>query len=93
MQQVPAGKWEAVVSEASGSLAALTAALIEGWEPPTSPHCSNCLGARVRGYPEAPEAYCGKGHGPPKPLWVLLRQRNARGFARAEKCPDWDRAG
>lgn len=81
------------MSDAPGSLAELTAELIEGWEPPDVPHCSACANARVRGYPEAPEAYCSRDHGPPRPLWTLLRRVQPRGFAGAERCPDWEPAG
>ena len=63
---------------------------IEKWDAdPHRVHCSNCLNARVRGDPAAPEAFCAAGYGSEMALERLLR-KHARGFASAEKCDGFE---
>lgn len=64
--------------------------IVMRWEPPTNPHCSNCRFATVNGSPDAPMVACAQGHGTgAKPLPLLIRGKNARGFRSARTCPDF----
>ena len=63
--------------------------VIQEWEPPRAPHCSNCKHATVMRNPDDPTAYCARGHGPVITLWRLIRHPSPRGFRAAEKCPDF----
>jgi hypothetical protein len=63
--------------------------VIESWEPPIYPHCSDCLHARVGGSPEQSSATCAMGHGGTIDLWRLIRRSSPRGFRSAAKCPDF----
>jgi hypothetical protein len=63
--------------------------VIESWEPPIYPHCSNCLHARISGSPEQPAVTCAMGHGDTIDIWRLIRRPSPRGFRSAAKCPDY----
>lgn len=67
--------------------------VIQEWEPPKAPHCSNCLHARVTGHPEKPTAYCAMGEGKEIDLWRLIRRKRPMGFRAADKCPHFDSMG
>lgn len=68
---------------------------IAEWEPPVSPHCSNCSNARVTGTPEIPAVYCAAGFDGEKTitLWRLIRRSSPRGFRAASACPSFDSMG
>lgn len=68
--------------------------LIDSWEPPKTPHCSNCLHCKVNGDPADPYVQCAVGHvsvvsGTVLPLAHLLRRKRARQFVPPERCPDY----
>lgn len=68
--------------------------LIRAWEPPETPHCSDCRWAIVGGTPDEPTVSCAQAHGPAEiPLWRLIRPKHPRGFRSAEKCPHFDSMG
>lgn len=63
--------------------------MVTDWDPPTRPHCSNCLHAKVHGSPDAPITYCVKGQGLPMDLWRLIRNKRPVQFRPAVGCPDF----
>jgi hypothetical protein len=64
---------------------------VTDWEPPKTPHCSNCRHAIVKGPDTAPVAECAQGWGKgPIDLFRLIRPKNPRGFRAAGDCPDFD---
>jgi hypothetical protein len=65
------------------------AAIIEDWQPPRAPHCSNCLHAVVGGTPEEPTVRCERGHGDERSLFTLIRPSHSRQFIPAKECPDF----
>ncbi len=73
--------------------------LIAEWRPAKRPHCSACANARVHGDPDAPMAYCWKGHGKDTEvsgrevgLARLIRHVFPLGWKDARDCPDWEAA-
>lgn len=72
---------------------ALPLHVIQEWEVPDYPHCSNCLHAKVHGHPERPTSYCAKGEGKDIDLWRLIRRHSPRGFRAADKCPHFESMG
>ena len=67
--------------------------LIQRWDPANRPiHCTNCVHAKVSGYPEAPSVRCDEGHGTDLELVRMLRTKYAAGFRPADKCRDFEGA-
>ena len=72
------------------------ARMIDNWEPPTRPHCSNCSNCRVYGNPDHPLVYCAAGHGDDQKrveLGRVIRSNRPIGFRRADQCPAFDSMG
>lgn len=68
--------------------------MIEAWDPPAKPHCSNCLFAKVSGTSDEPMVTCAKGYGTkPLALAVMIRARHARQFTPAADCPGYEDMG
>lgn len=64
--------------------------IVQEWEPPIRPHCSDCRHCTVLGDPDRPEVSCAAGHGPRTlDLWRMIRRFHPRGFRAAASCPDW----
>jgi hypothetical protein len=68
----------------------LSLQVIQGWEPPVVPHCSNCRHASVSGSPDEPTVSCAMAHGTREiSLWRLIRPLRPLGFRAAINCPDF----
>jgi len=66
--------------------------IIDAWEPPDRPHCSNCLNCRVYGTSANPLVYCKAGYDEGKrvELGRVARSHRPHGFKAASKCPSFD---
>jgi hypothetical protein len=63
-------------------------ALIQRWEPPVQPHCSDCRWACVSGNPRNPTVRCAKGQGRVEmSLAQLIRASRPLQFRPARACP------
>lgn len=68
--------------------------VVDDWEPPTDPHCSNCLHAKVGGPVRDPQVRCAKNQGRiVVPLVKLIRPRRPIQFRPARECPDFESMG
>jgi hypothetical protein len=67
--------------------------MIEDWDPPDKPHCSNCSNAQISGPSENPLVTCAAGHGRELTLVQMLRPKAPRQFVPAVRCPDWGDMG
>lgn len=61
--------------------------VLDVWEPPQNPHCSNCFHAKVSGPADRPLVRCAQGQGrrTERSLASLLR-RGGYGFRSARDC-------
>lgn len=68
------------------------ARVIDSWEPPARPNCSNCSNCRVYGRPAAPFVRCAAGYDNGKRIDVgrVIRPVRPVGFRSAIRCPDYD---
>jgi hypothetical protein len=65
--------------------------MIDTWTPPRVAHCSNCLHCKVSQSEYGLVVSCAQGYdkGVSRPMSVVIRAHNARGFRNARQCPDY----
>lgn len=63
---------------------------IREWTPARRPvHCSNCAECRITTGIFGVMAQCAKGYGEEKPISIVIRLENPRGWRDANKCPSF----
>jgi hypothetical protein len=67
--------------------------MIQDWNPPEKPHCTNCLHAKVGGTSDEPTVTCAQGHGRHLTLVQMIRPKAPRQFVPAVRCADFSDMG